>query len=83
MAPPFSLLEKMRRSKNGWRPGDLEELYAGFGFVYREGSKHRIYFHPVHKDLLATVKRADPLPVGYIARAVKLVQDLIEREGTG
>ena len=80
MPPPYDLLERMRRSKGGWRPIDLERLYLGFGFQLKEGGKHRLYFHSRDRSLMATVRRADPLPTGYVVQAVRLVDVLIEME---
>ena len=73
MAPPYDLLDRMRRSKTGWRARDLERLYVGFGFRLTEGAKHTLYRHPKHKELRATVKWADPIPTGYVVTAVRLV----------
>lgn len=81
MAAPYDLLDRMRRSKTGWRFDDLERLYVGFGFHYVEGGKHRLYIHPQHQELRATVTRANALPIGYVVSAVRLIGILIEKEG--
>jgi hypothetical protein len=77
---PHALLERMRRSKSGWRFRDLDELYRGFGFEMTEGKKHRLYVHPSHPDLRATVTRSSTLPIGFVGRAVRLVDG--SREGS-
>lgn len=72
------LLERMRQSKQGWTFDDLEHLYIGFGFSYRDKGKHRVYTHPAHKGLIATVTYHRKLPVGYIQTALKLVGESIK-----
>jgi hypothetical protein len=68
----------MRASKYGWSFDDLDRLYRGFGFAYREGGRHRVYYHPIHKGLMATVARHDKLAVGYIQTAIRLIDTLLE-----
>lgn len=74
------LLARMRASKAGWRQKDVETLYLSFGFKFREGSKHRFYFHPRYPQLYATVARHDPLAKGYISTAVRLIDELRQLE---
>lgn len=81
--PPADLLERMRRSKAGWRLRDLDELYRGFGFEAIEGGKHRLYIHPDFADLRATVTRGSVIPIGYVAAAVRNVDRLLQRRGVG
>ncbi|HTE86807.1 MAG TPA: hypothetical protein VK821_19000 [Dehalococcoidia bacterium] len=84
MAEPRRLLDRMRRSKADWRLGDLNRLYRGFGFVYDEGSKHRLYKHPLFPELYATVTRGSgALPLGYIVEAIRLIDLLLERGKSG
>jgi hypothetical protein len=71
----------MKRSKAGWRPDDVARLLTGFGFEAIEGGKHRLYIHPVYPELRMTVTRSSPLPIGYVAEAVKLVEFLRQRAG--
>lgn len=80
MPRPIALLERMRLSKSGWRLDDLTALYEGFGFVTREGGKHRLFAHPRYPDLRATVTRSRDLPKGYISFAVRLIDELLRRE---
>jgi hypothetical protein len=82
------LRERMRGSKQGWTPDDLERLYEGHGFTYRDSGKHRVYTHPAHPVLIATVTRGNRLAVGYIQTALKLLarlddlqEEAAEREG--
>jgi hypothetical protein len=74
------LLARMRASKAGWGWNDLDQLYAGFGFVTREGGKHTVYIHEEQRDLRATVARHRSLPVGYIQTAIRLIDELQRRE---
>ena len=74
------LLARMRQSKHGWTFDDLETLYEGFGFTYRDKGKHRVYTHPTYPTLIATVTRHRKLAVGYIQTAVKLVDQVLVLE---
>lgn len=80
MSSTDKLLERMRRSKVGWTCDDLEKLYLGLGFEYREGSRHRLYIHCKYPELRATVKRSRSLPIGYIQTALNLADRLKELE---
>lgn len=70
------LLEKMRRSKTGWRFNDLEKLYTKYGFEKYEGGKHTMYIYPGFPELRATVTRHKSLAIGYIQHAIKLIDKL-------
>jgi hypothetical protein len=71
------LLDRMVRTKAGWGPKDLEDLYTSFGFDMREGSKHTVYVHPADPRVLrATVSRHSELPTGYAQTAVRLIRHL-------
>jgi hypothetical protein len=74
------LRERMRASKRGWSPDDLEQLYVGHGFTYRDRGKHRVYTHPAYPVLLATVTRGNKLAVGYVQTALKLLDRLAEMQ---
>lgn len=69
---------RMQATKAGWTADDLDSLYEGFGFTYRDGGKHRVYSHPTYPTLIATVKRGNKLPVGYVQVALKLLDRLDE-----
>ncbi len=70
----------MRRSKGGWSADDLEKLYVGLGFEFREGGKHRVYIHPQFPELRATVTRSRSLAKGYIDYALHLAKRLEDME---
>lgn len=83
--PPYSLnpsgsimrLRKdMENNKSGWGQSDLDALYAGYGFVLRQGGKHRFYSHPHFPQLHESVSRQNNLPPGYAQSALKLIREL-------
>lgn len=78
------LLDRMRRTSSGWGQNDFERLLTGFGFEYREGKKHRFYFHKDYKDLWISVPRHNSLKEWVARDAVELIDSLQskEREGT-
>lgn len=81
MSSADKLLEKMRQSKYGWGYNDLHRLYQGFGFKFREGSDHTVYYHPAYPTLIATVARHRSLAVGYVQTALKLIDELQRLQG--
>ncbi len=76
------LLERMRRSKSGWKRKDLESLYEGFGFVLQHGRKHDYYMHPEHPKLRDTLKRSRTVPEYNVRNAIRLIDRLIALEDT-
>lgn len=70
------LLERMRSTKSGWGEKDLEAVYLGYGFTFRDGAKHRMYTHPDFPQLHTTVSRQRDLPPGYAQEALKLIAEL-------
>jgi hypothetical protein len=70
------LREAMEGTKSGWGQGDFDTLYTGYGFVLRQGGKHRFYSHPVFPQLHETVSRQNDLPPGYAQSALKLIAEL-------
>jgi len=81
MSKAEKIFEKMKNSKHGWTPDDLHKVYTGFGFKFREGGNHTIYYHPDHPELMATVARHSNIVVGYIQTAIKLIVKLQELKG--
>ena len=82
MTAAEKLRARMTQTKGGWTAADLERLYTGHGFTYREGKKHRIYAHPRYPTLRATVARTQSLPTGYIQTALDLLGRLDWLEAT-
>jgi hypothetical protein len=74
------LLDRMRRSRSGWRYNDLRRLYLGCGFESEQGGKHTLFIHPRFPALRATVTRSRTLRVGYIQQAVTLIDQLLVLE---
>jgi hypothetical protein len=81
MTSAEKLYQRMRRTKAGWKPSDLDRLYRGFGFEVREGAKHTLYIHPEFPNLRATVTRSRSLAVGYIEHALELIEALKQERG--
>lgn len=72
----MKLRADMENNKNGWGQSDLDALYAGYGFVLRQGGKHRFYSHPDFPQLHESVSRQNDLPPGYAQSALKLIREL-------
>jgi len=81
----LGLLERMRRTRSGWGEDDLSRLYRSFGFreITRPRAPHRVYVHPDHPDLRATVARKKSLPKGYATTAVRIIDKLLARQKGG
>jgi hypothetical protein len=70
-------LERMRRTKSGWRPHDFHTLYLGFGFIIK-GRKHDVFEHPDFPQIRDAIPRHDrELPSGYAKDAVKNIDLLL------
>ena len=78
------LLEKARRTKAGWMPGDLIALYEGFGFIIREGrGSHKFVSHPQHPKLSATFPDSGKeLPKAYISKALRNIEAVLKETGS-
>jgi hypothetical protein len=72
----MKLRADMENNKSGWGQSDLDALYAGYGFVLRQGGKHRFYSHPHFPQLHESVSRQNDLPPGYAQSALKLIREL-------
>jgi len=79
------LLEAMRRNRSGWGEDDFDRLYRSYDFeeITRPRAPHRVYVHPSHPELRATVGRHRSLAKGYATTAVRLVDTLIRIQRTG
>ncbi|MGA2820307.1 MAG: hypothetical protein ABSF61_06600 [Anaerolineales bacterium] len=75
------LLVRMRQTQEGWKRGDLETLYNGFGFAIRPGAKHDIVEHPEFPQLRTTLSRKNYLAKGYVRQALSLIGELIRLKG--
>ena len=81
MDPSDKLLERLRRTPFGWGPDDLRRLYVAYGFQVREGARHLVVRHPEHSDLMTTLARHNELPPAYARTAVRLIEEVIRRQG--
>lgn len=81
MAKAPKLLERMRRSLDGWGQDDLRTLYKGFGFEIDHGGSHDIAIHPEYPDLRGNIPRHNHLAKGFINHAIKIIDDLKKRKG--
>ena len=70
------LLERMRRTKHGWRPADLEAAYEAAGFKQKRSTKHDGYYHPKYPHLRTTVTLSDPVKADYVVDLLELVAQL-------
>lgn len=79
------LLERMRRTKAGWKPKDLIKLYKAYGFEIKQGGKHDIVKHPEYPNALKlrdTIPRGNnDLPTGYASDAVKKIDLFLRLQG--
>lgn len=67
------ILDRMRRTKEGWKPQDFETLYTGFGFTATQGGNHTTYRYKEY-GLYTQVARHNRLAAGYAVDAVKLIE---------
>ncbi|HXG38151.1 MAG TPA: type II toxin-antitoxin system HicA family toxin [Bacteroidota bacterium] len=75
------LLQQMRQTASGWGQKDFEHLFKGFGFTWKEGKKHRIYYHPRYKNLWISVPRHNTLKEWVARDAIKLIDELLILSG--
>lgn len=76
----LKLLERMRRSKTGWKRKDIDTLYLGFGFTITPGKKHDIVRHPEFPQARAlrdVLPRHRDIAKGYVEDAAKRVDELL------
>lgn len=78
MSKSDDLLERMRRTSNGWKPVDFRTLYEGFSFIAFEGGNHTTYKNAEFGLKVAQVPRHNALKP-YLAReAVKLIDEIVK-----
>lgn len=76
------ILQKMRRTKSGWKRKDFQTLFEGHGFE-RKGRKRDIYFHPDHHQVRATVPRQNKLKEYVTEKAIEAIEMLIKLQAEG
>ncbi len=73
----LNLRARLEGTTRGWNPKDLNSLYAGYGFVARNGANHVFYQHPAFPELHTAIPySAKDLPLGYAQSALKLIAEL-------
>ena len=77
------LAERMRRTKHGWRPQDMERLLLGYRLRKWEGGNHTIYEHPDYPDLTISVLRHKSLRSWVVDDALQIIDELEQRRGGG
>ncbi len=70
----------MESSPSSFRPQDIKKVLIGYGFEFREGSKHTVYQHSLYSDLVIAVPRHSELRAWVARDVVKLVRTLGQRE---
>ncbi len=70
------LLDRMRKSKSGWKSQDLIRLYRGFGFDIRKGSRHDVITHPAFPSLRGTLPRGLKDSTPYVSEAIKMIDNM-------
>jgi len=74
-------LRKTRDSKAGWGPDHYEHMLTGFGFEYRDGAGHRIYWDPDDKENRVSIPRHGELKAYVAEQAVAAIERLLRRKG--
>jgi len=71
------LLADARSSKAGWNRTKLDRLYAGFGFIIKNGrGPHDKVYHPDFPELVTWLPRHTKLGEYNIDNAIKLIDRL-------
>ena len=71
-------IERLRRSRNGVRPEELQAVLESAGFVLvRTKGIHRIFAHPQRRARLVVPYRRPLLPV-YVRKALEAIDQLAD-----
>jgi SPX domain protein involved in polyphosphate accumulation len=74
------LLERMKRSKSGWKRTDIDSVYESYGFVIAGkkggGSNHDKVYHPDYPQLITYLPRHNPVSEAYISELIKKINQL-------
>ncbi len=74
------LLQRLRQTKRGWSARDLHTILVNAGFEWRE-SGHRVYRHPVHRELGSyPIPREKDLAPQYARDVLRRVEEVERRE---
>lgn len=77
----YKQLDATRRTKAGWGQNHHKHLLTAFGFVFRDGGKHRTYYVPDHKDIRVMIPRHGELKAYVAEQVVEAIDKLLERKG--
>jgi hypothetical protein len=74
------LLERMKRSKSGWKRNDIDSVYESYGFIITGkkggGSNHDKVYHPEYPELITYLPRHNPVGEAYISELIKKINQL-------
>jgi hypothetical protein len=74
-------LDKTRNSRAGWGQDHYERLFTAFGFAYRDGGEHRVYWDPEDKQDRVSVPRHGELKAYVAELAVAAIDRMLRRKG--
>jgi len=72
------LLERARRSKNGWTRDEIDRLYKGYGFIIESGGNHDKVTHPDFPQLITALPRHKRVASYIVRQAIQLIDRLTE-----
>lgn len=73
------LLDSAKRSATNFSYQKLEQLYIAYGFTFRSRRrKHQIVYHPVFRQLRATMPNHRKFSKAYVKDAVDLIERYLE-----
>jgi hypothetical protein len=74
------LLERMKRSKSGWKRVDIDSVYESNGFIITGkkggGSNHDKVYHPDYPQLITYLPRHNPVGEAYVSELIKKINQL-------
>lgn len=76
------LLSKLRNSKVGWTPQDLEQILVGHGFTRKKEARHGAFYeHPDYPaDAIVIIPRHSPCKTWVALKVLKAVELVVRRE---
>ena len=84
MSKKYKLYLDLKNSKKGRKFEELVSLLRKYGFVVDERSgkgSHCPVKHEKYPDLYWTLSRKRPMSVFHVSKVVKLVEEVMDREG--
>jgi hypothetical protein len=74
------LLDRMRKSRSGWKRQEIDRLYEGYGFVIEPGGNHDKVSHPDYPQLVTSLPRHGRAHEYVVTQAIKNIDKFIELE---